>query len=103
MGVENAPRERRTLCKYLQRHDLASLEAHLKTLFAGLPHDWYRNKPIVRYKRHYVSIFYSHFAALGFAVTVEDASHHGRVDMTVDFGGQPLPFRVQGGGAAARR
>lgn len=52
----------------------------------------YRNNPIARYEGHsfsqvYASVFYSHFAALGLAVTVEDASHHGRVGMTVDFGG----------------
>ena len=32
-------------------------------------------------------MFYSHFAALGVNVTVEDASHHGKVDMSVDFNG----------------
>ncbi|WP_232471463.1 PD-(D/E)XK nuclease domain-containing protein [Halomonas sp. N3-2A] len=95
MDVENVPRERHTLSKHLQRHDLASLEAHLKALFAELPHDWYRNKPIVRYESHYVSVFYSHFAALGLAVTVEDASHYGRVDLTVDFGGHLYLFEFK--------
>ncbi|MCE0733723.1 ATP-binding protein [Halomonas sp. G15] len=71
------------LMDVLQRHDLASLETHLKALFAGLPHDWYRNNPIAKYEGHYASVFYSHFAALGLDITVEDASHHGRVDMTV--------------------
>jgi len=95
LGLENAPRERRTLFKHLQRHDLAGLQAHLKALYAGLPHDWYRNNPIARYEGHYASVFYSHFAALGLAVTVEDASHHGRVDMTVDFDGQLYLFEFK--------
>jgi hypothetical protein len=85
LGVENAPRERKTLFTYLRSHDLEGLETHLKALFAGLPHDWYRNNPIAKYEGHYASVFYSHFAALGLRVTVEDASHHGKVDMTVDF------------------
>jgi hypothetical protein len=95
LGVENAPSKRRTLFKHLQQHDLAGLEAHLKALYAGLPHDWYRNNPIAQYEGHYASVFYSHFAALGLAVTVEDASHHGRVDMTVDFGGHLYLFEFK--------
>lgn len=95
LGVENAPRQRRSLFKHMHAHDLAGLEAHLKALYAGLPHDWYRNNPIARYEGHYASVFYSHFAALGLAVTVEDASHHGRVDMTVDFGGHLYLFEFK--------
>ncbi|GEN29135.1 ATPase AAA [Halovibrio variabilis] len=95
LGVENAPRERRTLFRHLSQHDLAGLEVHLKALYAGLPHDWYRNNPIARYEGHYASVFYSHFAALGLDVTVEDASHHGKVDMSVDFGGQLYLFEFK--------
>ncbi len=95
LGVENAPRERKTLFTHLHAHDLAGLEAHLKALFAGLPHDWYRNNPIARYEGHYASVFYSHFAALGVGVTVDDASHHGRVDMTVDAFGHLYLFEFK--------
>ncbi|MBK1674948.1 hypothetical protein CKO35_17000 [Ectothiorhodospira shaposhnikovii] len=95
LGVENGPRERRTLFKHLQQHDLAGLETHLKALYAGLPHDWYRNNPIARYEGHYASVFYSHFAALGVQVTVEDSSHHGKVDMTVDFSGHLYLFEFK--------
>ncbi|NIC39372.1 ATP-binding protein [Halomonas desiderata] len=95
LGLENAPRERKTLFTYLRAHDLAGLEAHLKALYAGLPHDWYRNNPIARYEGHYASVFYSHFAALGVNVTVEDASHHGKVDMTVDFAGHLYLFEFK--------
>lgn len=73
------------LLDILKRNDLQALKIHLKSLYAGLPHDWYRNNPIARYEGHYASIFYSHFAALGLSITVEDASHHGSVDMTVEF------------------
>ncbi|MGP9765848.1 ATP-binding protein [Halomonas sp. AOP13-D3-9] len=95
LGVENAPRERRTLFRHLSQHDIAGLEGHLKALYAGLPHDWYRNNPIARYEGHYASVFYSHFAALGLDVTVEDASHHGKVDMSVDFGGHIYLFEFK--------
>ncbi|WP_444677476.1 PD-(D/E)XK nuclease domain-containing protein [Halomonas sp. E19] len=95
LGMESATRERKTLFTHLCAHDLAGLEAHLKALYAGLPHDWYHNNPIARYEGHYASVFYSHFAALGVNVTVEDASHHGKVDMTVDFAGHIYLFEFK--------
>jgi hypothetical protein len=95
LGVEDGPRQRRTLFSCLNTHDLNALEAHLKALYAGLPHDWYRNNPIAQYEGHYASVFYSHFAALGLDVTVEDAGHHGKVDMTVKFGGHIYLFEFK--------
>ena len=41
------------------------------------------------------TVFYSHFAALGLDVTVEDASHHGKVDMSVDVGGHIYLFEFK--------
>lgn len=95
LGVEDGPRQRRSLFTCLNTHDLQALEAHLKALYAGLPHDWYRNNPIAKYEGHYASVFYSHFAALGLDVTVEDASHHGKVDMTVKFRGHIYLFEFK--------
>ncbi|MFB9146635.1 AAA family ATPase [Halomonas alkalicola] len=79
----------------LREADFAGLESYFKALYAGLPHDWYRNNPIARYEGHYASVFYSHFAALGVRVTVEDASHHGRVDMTVEAFGHLYLFEFK--------
>jgi hypothetical protein len=95
LGVQAPPRERLTLFRNLQAHDLQGLETHLKALYAGLPHDWYRNNPIAQYEGHYASVFYSHFAALGVNVTVEDASHHGKVDMSIDFNGHVYLFEFK--------
>ena len=95
LGIEHAAPQRLTLFKCLQANDLSGLEAHLKALYAGLPHDWYRNNPIARYEGHYASVFYSHFAALGLDITVEDASHHGRVDMSVDAFGHIYLFEFK--------
>jgi hypothetical protein len=95
LGLQGAPQKRRTLFTALRQHDLAGLEAHLKALYAGLPYDWYRNNPIAQYEGHYASLFYSHFAALGVGVTVEDASNKGKVDMSVDFGGHHYLFEFK--------
>ncbi|MEY4978631.1 MAG: hypothetical protein RLZZ352_901, partial [Pseudomonadota bacterium] len=53
----------------------------------SIPHDWYRNSPIAQFEGYYASIFYSHFAALGLDIRLEDTSNHGRMDMTVLFQG----------------
>ena len=44
------------------------------------------------YEGYYASVFYSHFAALGLDITLEDASSHGRLDMAVRFNGQSIFF-----------
>jgi hypothetical protein len=63
--------------------DLAEAEASLHALFASIPHDWYRNNPLAQYEGFYASVFYSHLAALGLNVTVEDATNKGRIDLAL--------------------
>ncbi|NOG31714.1 AAA family ATPase, partial [Halomonas sp. TBZ9] len=95
LGVKEHQEHHLHLLQALQQPNWQQLETHLKALYAGLPHDWYRNNPIAQYEGHYASVFYSHFAALGVGVTVEDASSKGKVDMTVDFGGQLYLFEFK--------
>lgn len=54
-----------------------------QALFAAILHDGYRKNRLAEYEGHYASIFYCYFAALGVAVTAEDTTNHGRVDMSV--------------------
>jgi hypothetical protein len=79
----------------LAANDLTGLEAHITALFAGIPHDWYRNNPIAQYEGYYASVFYSHFAALGLDITLEDATNRGRIDMTVRFDGRVYLFEFK--------
>jgi hypothetical protein len=67
----------------LESGDAAGLEAHLHTLFASIPHDWYRNNPLAQYEGFYASVFYSHLAALGMDTRVEDATNKGRIDLAI--------------------
>ncbi|WP_338416427.1 ATP-binding protein [uncultured Sphaerotilus sp.] len=71
------------LVPMLKTGDLSAMEASLRALFASIPHDWYRNNPLAGFEGHYASVFYSHFAALGLDIRVEDATNHGRIDMVV--------------------
>jgi len=65
--------------------DLDALRDHVTALFNAIPHHWHDNNPIARYEGYYASVFYSHIAALGLDLTPEDASNHGRIDLTLKF------------------
>ena len=69
--------------------DLFALRRHLESLFAGIPHDWYRNNPITQYEGYWASVFYSHLSALGLDLIAEDVTSQGRIDLTVR-----LPERI---------
>ena len=71
------------LLDLLLADDPDGLKDLLDALFASIPHEWYDNNPISRYEGYYASVFYSHFAALGLDIVLEDATNQGRIDMTV--------------------
>ena len=71
------------LVQQLADNDLAGLEASIRALFASIPCNWHVKNEIAHYEGYYASVFYSHFAATGLEVRVEDASSSGRVDMVV--------------------
>lgn len=54
-----------------------------KALYAAIPHQWYSNNPLQDYEGYYCSVIYSYFVALGYAVTAEDATALGRIDISV--------------------
>lgn len=69
----------------LLENDFEKLKKVFHQFFSSIPYNWYINNPMAQYKGYYASIFYSHFAGLGVDVMVEDATNHGRIDMTVLF------------------
>ncbi|MDD2729556.1 ATP-binding protein [Malikia sp.] len=73
------------LYRLLLANDFAGLRALFTAFFASIPNDWYRSNPIAQYEGYYASVFYSHFAALGLEIRLEDVTNHGRIDMTVLF------------------
>ena len=79
----------------LRANDLEGLRELFHAFYAGIPHDWYRNNELARYEGYYASVFYSHFAALGLDIIVEDSSNRGRVDMTVKLAGQIYLFEFK--------
>ncbi len=81
--MQKSRQHRKTLEKLLRAHDTAGMQELFQSFFANIPHAWYDNNPISRYEGYYASVFYSYFAALGYDCRVEDASNHGRIDMTL--------------------
>ena len=73
------------LYNLLQVNDFAGLKTLFGAFFASVPYQWHTRNDLANYEGYYASVFYSHFAALGLAVTVEDSSSHGRLDMAVLF------------------
>ena len=83
------------LYRLLQAKDIAGMQALFHAFFASIPHDWYRNNPIAQYEGYWASVFYSHFAALGLDIVLEDATNQGRIDMTVLFEGRAYLFEFK--------
>ena len=79
----------RRLFEALTGGDTNTLRRHFESLFAGIPHDWFRNNPITQYEGYWASVFYSHLAALGLDLIAEDVTNQGRIDLTVK-----LPERI---------
>ncbi|MEY8879239.1 MAG: ATP-binding protein [Leptothrix sp. (in: b-proteobacteria)] len=83
------------LWQVLEAGDVAALRELFHAFFASIPNDWYRNSPVAQFEGYWASIFYSHFAALGLDIRVEDTTNKGRIDMTVLAGGAVWLFEFK--------
>ena len=73
----------RRLARALRNRDLTAIQSQLRSLFAGIPHQWHTRNELARYEGYYASVLYSFLAGTGLDVRVEDSSAAGRVDMAV--------------------
>lgn len=88
-------KQRMSLYRLLLTNDFSGLHTLFGAFFSSIPHDWYRNNPIAQYEGYYASVFYSHFAALGLDIRLEDSTNHGRIDMAVLFNSQVYLFEFK--------
>ena len=63
--------------RLLAANDFEGFETLLRALFAAIPCEWHTRNDIARYEGYYASVFYSHLAAAGLDVVVEDSSSRG--------------------------
>ena len=87
--------ERRNLRRLLRANDFAGVEGLFRAFLAGIPNEWYARTGMAGYEAHYASVFYSHFAAAGMDVRVEESTAHGRADMVVLFDGNVYVFEFK--------
>ena len=66
-----------------QADDLEGVRRLFEAFFAGIPYEWYRRNDLVHYEGCWAALMYSHFAAAGLDVRVEEMMSHGRLDMAV--------------------
>lgn len=94
-GTSETDRQTGQLYRLLHANDFDGLHTLFNAFFASVPNDWYRNNPIAQYEGYYASIFYSHFAALGLDIRLEDVTNKGRIDMTVLCNGHVYLFEFK--------
>ena len=73
------------LYELLRANDFAGMRTFFESFFAGIRYEWHTRNDIASYEGYYASVFYSHFAALGLDLTVEDSGRRGRLDMALRF------------------
>ena len=87
--------QKASLRRLLADNDFAGLEALLRGIFAGVPHQWHTRNNIQDYEGYYASVVYSYFAAQGLDLVAEESASTGRADMVVRFGGGVYIFEFK--------
>jgi hypothetical protein len=96
VGSEKRETEHRiALFRALQKNDFERIREIFFSLYASIPHDWYRKNRIDEFEGYYASVFYASFAALGLDIIPEDVSNFGKLDMAVKFNGQIYLFEFK--------
>jgi hypothetical protein len=75
--------QRIELKQQLLLNNFSIIQELLTSHFASISHDWYRNNKIAEYEGFYASVVYSYFTALGYDLVAEDATNHGRIDLSI--------------------
>ncbi|MEM4762357.1 MAG: AAA family ATPase, partial [Thermofilum sp.] len=80
----------------LKRGDVECFGEVLKSLFAGIPFDWYRKNNLSEYEGYYGSVVYSFLQGVGFDIVAEDVTSKGRLDLAIRAGEKVylLEFKV---------
>jgi hypothetical protein len=99
-----AEQSRFALYDALEINDFERIREIFFSLYASIPHDWFRNNGMDTFEGYYASVFYASFAALGLDIVPEDVSNHGQLDMAIRFNGQVylFEFKVVEGEAEGR-
>ena len=83
----------------LEEGRVEEVEGILKSLFAGIPFDWYRRNNLSEYEGYYASVVYSFLVGTGLDVVAEEYTSRGRIDLVVRVAGKVyiVEFKVKEG------
>lgn len=73
----------RSIDNALKRCEFDKLKEIFTSLFASIPHDWYRNNDIQHYEGFYCATVYTYFMGLGYTAIAEDVTSQGQIDLTI--------------------
>ncbi len=92
------------LARLTAEDDPEKVRALFEAFFASIPHDWHRKNELANYEGYWAALVYSHFAAAGLDVRVEESTARGRLDMAVLSPGcvHLYEFKVVDGGPEGR-
>lgn len=65
------------------RGEFDRIKTIFTSLFASIPHHWYRNNHIQAYEGFYCAIVYTYFMGLGYTAIAEDTTSQGQIDLTL--------------------
>jgi hypothetical protein len=75
-----------SIIKEMQSGKVESLINMMKSVFSGIPYNWYVQNELDKYEGYYSSIFYSAIQSLGIECIAEDVTNRGRIDLTIKTG-----------------
>ncbi len=77
------PRLSLRMIEAVRENDFEKMKRVLESLYAGIPHDWFRKNELSRYEGYYASCFYAFLCGSGLEVIPEDITNKGQIDLTV--------------------
>ncbi len=87
-----------SLLTALQQGDIAALEQQIRSLFASIAHDNYRNNTIAHYEGYYAAVLHAYFMLLPIQAITEDATNKGKIDVALQLtneDGQHLVYIIE--------
>ncbi len=77
------PRLSLRMIEAVREGNFEKMKRVLESLYAGIPHDWFRKNELSRYEGYYASCFYAFLCGSGLEVIPEDITNKGQIDLTV--------------------
>jgi len=95
LNPEQALGNRLGILAALRTRDFAALKERLDGLFGSISGSWYEANGMDQFDGFFACVFYSHLAAMGLELRVEESDSRGQVDIAVLFNGTIYLFELK--------